>query len=764
MASAQTVPSNPILWLQADKGVVMEGGHVAAWSDQSGNGNDVRMDDTSHRPDFTTDAGRPVILFHGWNYLVGPDIFPADSDYTIAVVAKLNDTTAINNLVSGNAHALYFPNDRYPHVVHQFFYEQEVSTVPVWRDSFSAITALYSQAYGQAALYINGQFADSSFVGSNTDSTLYVGSYHGGYFLQGEIEEVLLYNRELDSADRASLNAYLLNRYSILPSPRPPKADSTFSEIPNQLQLYPRGADDSATVPISGTIYTPEADSLYVVQYKSGEAISRESQRLVYQDDRAKFQFSFRIHAELSEYRFDIHLIRGRSDSLLSRRDSIACGDMFLMDGQGISYKGFDVDTFRNEYCRSLGPRESHNLRDTNWVLSDGRVGAADLRIQQDLITYQRLPSCSINESIGGTNIETHFRNDTDKYDLRTIYGRTLYRATKTGMLNAIKVMYWCQGNANYAPGYFQKFLKLYDAWKDDYPNLQKVYLLQIRPTGCDFGNIDMRDVQRWMGDSLPHVEPIAEAAIPFQNRCEYYDSGYRFMGDRFYLSLARDFYHSTDTANLRSPNPIWAWWTQPDHHQVGILFSPADAILHATNDTTVDGILATLKDYLYSDDASSHVTSVAFDRDTMFINLDIPGKTQSIAYLPDQWYNGSDTAVYEGPWIVNQRGLGALLWFYLPITDSPFSTVSDRRIPTAAFQITPDPASRLITLDAPGFIGAAQVTLISETGAIVWRETLPAEHPEHVALDFAGEPAGCYLLQISNGIKFAEEKFVLER
>ncbi len=760
---AQNVPPGSILWLRADSGVVQQNGHIAVWHDQSGNGNDVRMDDTGSRPDLVIDSGRPAVIFHGWNYLQGPHIFPDSADYTIAVVAKINNFNNANNLVSGNVHALYFADDSFPRVVHYWFQNQEVSPVPVWTHGFSAITALYDQAYQQATLYVNGQFADSSWVLSTPDTTLYIGSYLGGYFLQGEIEEVLLYNRQLTPSEDSSLNEYLMNRYNIAPSIPLPKPDSTFSSLPNPFQLYPRGDDDSATVSITGRICRPGFDSIYVLQFRNDLPFRKMSQPLIYDSGQAPFAFSPRIHAELSEYQFEVHLVAGAFDSLIAQRDSIACGDMFLMDGQGISFKGWDVDTFRNEYCRTIGPRESENLRDTLWFEADNDVGAADQRIQQDLLAYQRMPTCSINESVGGTNIEDHFRNDSDKYDLRTIYGRTLYRTTKSGMLGAVKVIYWCQGNANYAPGYYQKFLKLYDAWHEDYPNLQKIYLLQIRPTGCDFGNPGMRDVQRVMGDSLHDVEPVAEAAIPCQNRCEYFDSGYRFMGDRFYLEFARDFYHATDTMNLRSANAIGAWYSKPDHSQIAILFSPPDAKIQATDDTTVDGIFASLKDYLYLDDTSTHIQSITFDDDTLFANFDKASDAQSIQYLPDQWYNGSDSVVYEGPWIVNSRGFGALLWYDLPISNEPLS-VNEPVTSLPDVEIIPDPASRSISIDASALAGPIEATLVSETGAIVWQNALPADHPSSLEFDLSNESSGCYLLRLSNESSSIERKFILER
>jgi hypothetical protein len=760
---AQSVPLGSILWLRSDTGVVTQNGLVAIWHDQSGHGNDVRMDDTGSRPNLIIDSGRQAVLFHGWNYLQGPPIFPDSADYTIAIVAKVNNANVINNLISGNVHSLYFNSNLYPCVVHAWFQDQEVATVPVWSNGFSAITALYDQAYQQATLYVNGQFADSSYILSTSDTTLTIGSYNGSYFLQGEIEEILLYNRKLTPSEDSSLNAYLMTRYGIAPSIPLPKPDSTFSSIPNPFQLYPRGDDDSATVSIAGAIYRSGFDSIYVLQFKNNLLLHRTSQSLTYDRGRANFAFSPRIHAELSEYQFEVHLVAGAFDSLIALRDSIACGDMFLMDGQSNAFNGFAIDTFRNEYCRSLGPRGSENLRDTLWFEADNDVGGADQRIQQDLMAYTHIPTCSINEAIGGTPIEAHLRNDSDKYDLRTIYGRTLYRATKTGMLNAIKVIYWLQGESNYAPGYYQNFLTLYRSWKEDYPNLQKIYLLQMRPNYCDFGNIAMRDVQRTMGDSIPSVEPIASAAMQNQTGCHYNDDGYREMGDRFYLEFARDFYHATDTVNLRSPNAINAWYSKPDYSQIAILFSPPDAKLQMTDDTTVDGIFATLKDYLYLDDTSTHVQSVAFDDDTLFVNFDKASKAQSIQYLPDQWYNGSDSVVYEGPWIVNSRGFGALLWYDLPISGEPLS-VNEPATSIPDVAIIPDPASRSISIDASALTGPIEATLISETGAIVWRNFLPADHPASLEFDLSDEGSGCYFLRLSNANTSIERKFILER
>jgi hypothetical protein len=499
-----------------------------------------------------------------------------------------------------------------------------------------------------------------------------------------------------------------------------------------------------------------------VLQFKNDTLINRIAQVLSYDSGRASFAFFPRIHAELSEYRFEVYLEAGTLDSLIARRDSIASGDMFLMDGQGFAYSGFVIDTFRNQYCRTFGQQASENLRDTSWAESTSDVGGADQRIQQDLLSFSRVASCTVNEALGGTDIEDHFRNDSDKYDLRTIYGRTLYRTTKSGMLGAIKVIFWVQGNANYAPGYYQKFLKLYTSWKEDYPNLQKVYLLQNRPNNCYFGNIDMRDVQRAMEDSIPNVEPVSAAAIPYNDGCHYYDDGYRALGDRFYQEFARDFYGATDTMNLRSANALGAWYSKPDHSQIAILYLPRDVKLHVTDDTTIDGVTATLKDYLIPNDTTTHVQSIRFDDDTMFVNFDKPSGAQSIDLLPDQFDIRSDSVVYQGPWIVNGRGIAALLWYHLPISDQPLSVASQPSSISEA-EIIPNPTSQNISIDASQLSGPVEATLVAETGAIVWQKNLPSDHPASLEFDLSDQSSGCYFLRLSNGRSTMERKFILQ-
>ena len=767
---AQGIPSGAILWLRADSGVVMQNRHVAIWKDQSGHGNDVHMTDTNSQPDFLAvdSNGKPSIVFRGSNYFEAPNIFPTWHDYTIAVVAKLTNSANLNNLVSGTYRALWLNGNLYPHVLHYSFDMQEIATVPMWSNAASSIVALYSFAYNQAQLFVNGEFADSSFVSTTTDSTLFIGSFNRGYFLQGEIQEVLLYDRELSATDRTSLDDYLRSRYGIAHGLPAPKPDSTFAKVPKHLQLYGRGTDDSASIPIVGTIFKPGFDSVYTILYKADMPLLRTATHLSYTEGRAPFEFSPRIHAELSEYRIEVHLKAGLFDSTIARADSLVCGDIFLIDGQSNAVYGYEVDTFRNEYCRTFGYHYSEDLRDTTWATAIAfkwgdynSTGAWGQRIQRDILERDGIPTCCINGAQSATSISVHERDSINKYDLRAPYGRLLYRTTEAGLLNDVHAIIWDQGELNYATGYYQSFLQLSQSWKEDFPNLRKIYLFQNRPNYCGCCNIDLRDVQRAIPDSLHDVEAISTANIDGQDGCHFLDWGYNNRGDRLFLSFARDFYHATDTSDLRSPNAIYAYYTNPNHSQLAVLFSPRGVELHSTNDTVVTGKLQTLKDYLYTDDTNVHVQSISFNRDTLFVNLEGSAHATSIGYLPDQYYTGTDS-IYEGPWIVNNRDIGALIWYHLPISNSPM-TVNSQLGAEGSSELYPNPTSRIIKFDSGNLSLPIQARIVSEAGALVRTMRVTTLENKTLSIDLGGLHRGSYLIELTDHNKTITRKLVLE-
>jgi len=603
-AQAQ-VPAGALIHLHGDAGITEVNGKVSEWRDV----NNPAIKFFAPLPENQPTANIPVanghkaVRFDGvGNYLEGPSIFPVNQDYTICVVSVVTNHALSNNIVSGTTHALFFGSGLYPVKLHANFNSLATSKAAV-RESHSIVFSRYNQSNRYNGFYVNGSFGDSAIVGVNPDTTVYLGAYARGNFLGGEIAEWFIYPLYLSDSDRVHLENYLFDKYSIA---RPQLPDTTFTEIPQRFQLFPRDEQDSAVVRIAGRVYITTFDSVYTVVTKNGEFMQRIAKPLFYPKGVAGYELLPKIHAELAEYDIKIHLKGEEKDTLIGVRDSITCGDVYIIDGQSNTVFGGNVTNFfQSEYCRTYGNNASANWADTLWTRSTGNlgtnvpnVGGWGMRLQQRILEEQAMPTCFINGGVGGTTVEAHQRNDPAPYTLSTIYGSLLYRVKKAKVAEAAKAIFWYQGESNTVSGYYGNFKAMYDDWKEDYPNFKKLYLFQYH-MGCAYESSPLRDLLRTIKDSIPNVVPISVMGIDGHDGCHYTTVGYSSIGDMVYKQVARDFYGSDDTVGIDPPNIIKAYYRSPAQDKLVLQFTSAGPSLMHTNDTIVSGIFGSLNDYL---------------------------------------------------------------------------------------------------------------------------------------------------------------------
>lgn len=703
------LPGGSILWLIADSVKVQGINKISLWPDNSGKINTVTQINAGSQPSLVSNVlnGHAAVKFHGGGeYLSGPPIFPHNHDYTIVTVLRIDDSTNINNILSGNSHALFFGSSLYPRAVHGNFLFQLVSSLKVDTE-FAIVTIRYSDNNAQAKLYVNGQSGDSLFILSNSDSTIYIGAYQGAYTLNGAIAELALFDRQITESERNQFESSLRLKYGIKLGKPVPKPDSTFTSLPASLQLYPRQFHDSATVPINGTIYQQGFDTIYLDVFKNKMFSIHQAIALQYSEAKAPFFFNPQIHAELSEYRFVVHLKNVYRDTIIADRDSVCSGDVYFIGGDSQSTFGFYTTPFQNEFCRTFGVNFSHNIRDTNWAISQANlwgdgpsVNGWALLLQKHLIEKYNMPSCFIDGGTSGTVIIYHLRNEAIPMSLETIYGRMLYRARKGNIASQAKGIFWYQGGLDFKDQYFERFQTLYNSWLKDYPNLHKRYVIQFRPSFCvNREDNPLRDLQRTIGDSLQGFESISSTMFPFQDGCHFHDDGFPGISDQLFPIIARDFYHSIDTIGISSPNITKAFYTTPQNNQIALVFTPHNCGISATNDTIVSGITATIKDYFYPNDELGKVQSVQFSGDTVFLTLYSSSNATFISHIPDRYYNGSDSVFYEGPWLKSSRGIGALLFFHFPIDNWKSSTNIPTNPNDFSLEVVSNPTQNLTSL-----------------------------------------------------------------
>jgi tetratricopeptide (TPR) repeat protein len=443
-------------------------------------------------------------------------------------------------------------------------------------------------------------------------------------------------------------------------------------QFPEHYQLYARDHNDSARVPLQGIILRLGYDSVYVRTYKNGALLHRSAQILAYNaSSQATFSLQTSIHAEKSIYRFEVGVKNKTQDTILAMRDSILCGDAFMMNGQSNVVYGSAWKPQENQYFRTF----SLNIDDHFWNIPPSENNTLANALMENIVKVSSVPVAIINGGLGGTKIETHLPR-TLHSEPSSLYGRLNTYATAANLAKTAKAMIWYQGEANTADDYGQKFDTLRTAWKQDYPSINKVYVVQIRPSECGQATQDaLREIQRNFGTKYPDVEVIAASGLPAHDGCHYRNDGYITLGKQLFNLINRDFYKATDTLGISSPNLVKAAWTGAKRDEIALTFASNDALV-CGSDTSVAGKVRTLaNDAFLLDGKPAKAVSVRSEKNVVLVKLSSASGAKTISYIPEKCYVASGDVpcvVYEGPWITTSRGVGALTFANVTIQAIP--------------------------------------------------------------------------------------------
>ncbi|MEM7391497.1 MAG: LamG-like jellyroll fold domain-containing protein, partial [Verrucomicrobiota bacterium] len=227
---ALPVTANMILHLDAGSLALDDGDPVAAWGDQSGNGNDVSQANAGQEPSFVECAQnlRPAVRFDGANdwLTARPWNNPADAEWDIFLVLKRN------TLKNSSAFWFSYPPDgggqrvqaHLPWGNGTVFWDsggccggaQRISVGGLVTDQWASWNFLSSVSNNVKEIYRNGSLAGSSAGASTAGplSGLDLGrEFNRGNYWSGDLAEMIVYNRTLSAADRAAVEAYFQAKY-----------------------------------------------------------------------------------------------------------------------------------------------------------------------------------------------------------------------------------------------------------------------------------------------------------------------------------------------------------------------------------------------------------------------------------------------------------------------------------------------------------------------------------------------------------------------
>ncbi|MFC1659029.1 LamG-like jellyroll fold domain-containing protein [Pseudomonadota bacterium] len=212
------IPSDMELWLDAsDEGTITKDGSndVSAWNDKSGNENHVTQVTSSYQPDYVSSSninGYPAIRFNGSEYF-NLSAFESPAAHTKFIVFKSDSSASAQRIIfySKVGEAAIFGDNL---VIDNGILLSNTNYV------HQAIT-LGSFIYNgtSSEIYVNGGNVITGDGGSNSGTYDFtVGQGGGTWYYSGDIAEVIVYNRVLDSAEIEDVEAYLMDKWGVIPT------------------------------------------------------------------------------------------------------------------------------------------------------------------------------------------------------------------------------------------------------------------------------------------------------------------------------------------------------------------------------------------------------------------------------------------------------------------------------------------------------------------------------------------------------------------
>jgi len=206
-----------ILWLKADIGVTLNGSTVSVWTDQSGNNNNAIQSNPSNQPLLVTGAlnGLPVLRFDGLNdFMDFPDIITNKISF-FCVFKKTSGTIGVLLCASTSpgtpSQTIENYTDGASYIVNHVGTNVSAPTGQI--NSYGVLTIVYANPNSE--FFVNGISKGGT---SNAMSITFnrIGfRTHQGWYLSGDIAEIILYDFALSNNERQNVEYYLLNKYAI---------------------------------------------------------------------------------------------------------------------------------------------------------------------------------------------------------------------------------------------------------------------------------------------------------------------------------------------------------------------------------------------------------------------------------------------------------------------------------------------------------------------------------------------------------------------
>jgi hypothetical protein len=295
------------------------------------------------------------------------------------------------------------------------------------------------------------------------------------------------------------------------------------------------------------------------------------------------FDFDDQIPAGLVNYRYKVYQVLSPTNHVPIGDDiarEVVAGDAYIIYGQSNAEAGRITESangYQHNFIRAVGNRVRASSADfSTWAIADGDVGSSaspiggigqwGLYMARQIINNHGVPVAILSFPESGAPIWMLRRDDDSHSNPETPYGRLLQKVSNSGLKNSVKGIFYFQGESDASNGETKKkykdfFYELYDAWKDDFPGFEKVYMFQIK-SGCGVSTpqtaLNIQEAQKEVDEEKTDVELISTNHISnWTDNCHYgFLNGYLEIGKRAYNYIKKDFYGTPISANEETPYP----------------------------------------------------------------------------------------------------------------------------------------------------------------------------------------------------------------
>jgi hypothetical protein len=245
-----------------------DGTAVSSWADSSGNGRNATQATGTRQPIYRTTVvnGQPIVRFDGVDdYMTVADVDALDAvQFTLFVVAKarvnLSDNSPLEKWAAGSGYpyVLRYYDDTGTKKVRLAVYDgtnNPTASGAITQTNWNVITARRSTAEDDLQIFANGSLLEKSSDSttgavSNADA-LFVGARGGspaGNYFDGDIAEIILYDRPLTVNDRQQVEGYLKFKYGLSGTAQSRIYEVFTGFVEEWPYAFPNEADSTVTV------------------------------------------------------------------------------------------------------------------------------------------------------------------------------------------------------------------------------------------------------------------------------------------------------------------------------------------------------------------------------------------------------------------------------------------------------------------------------------------------------------------------------------